>query len=245
MKHLSIFILLTLSAGFLFVQAPEAFIREMTGTVELKTNASADWVSAKARLRQYGRRLLTNASADWVSAKAGDRIGKNTIVSTSFKSTAILSAGNSTIVVRPLTRLSLAELMSQNETETVNVNLNTGRIRVDVNPPAGSKANFLVQTPMSTASIRGTAFDMNTGNIRVRKGSVNYGSANKTFNRSVRVNVGQKSWIDTRTGRTVHPNAAAEKDRSLPNLPGQDASNRGAQFAVPGGKGMITVEIIF
>jgi hypothetical protein len=212
MKHLLRFVLFMLSAGLLFAQNTEAVIKEMTGTVELKTSASADWAAAKA----------------------GDRIGKNTIVSTGFKSTAILVAGNSTIVVRPLTRLSLAELINQNETETVNVNLNTGRVRVDVNPPAGSKANFTVQTPTSTASVRGTAFDMNTVNIQVLKGAVNYRPANGAFNRSVIVNAGQESWVDV-TGGVIQPMTAAEIRRALPSLAGQPPANSGARLEIPNG----------
>ncbi|MDR2730076.1 MAG: FecR family protein [Treponema sp.] len=213
MKQFLIFILLALPAGFLSAQNTEAVIKEMTGTVELKRSGSADWVSAKA----------------------GDRIGKDTVVSTGFKSTAILSAGNSTIVVRPLTRLSLAELISQNETETINVSLTTGRVRVEVNPPAGGRANFTVQTPSSTASVRGTAFEMNTVNIQVLNGAVNYSPASGTFNRTVTVNSGQESWTDAVTGDAVHPMTAAEIKRALPSLAGQPPAYGGGRLEISGG----------
>jgi len=233
MKHF--LILFTLSAGFLFAQAPEALIREMTGTVELKTSVSADWVAAKA----------------------GDRIGKDTVISTGFKSIAILAVGNSIITVRSLTSLSLAELMNRNETETINVNLNTGRIRADVNPPAGNKASFTVQTPVASASVRGTTFEMNTAKIHVLKGAVNYQPTNGMFVRPVMVNAGQESWI-AGTGGAVHPAAAAETARSLPGLPGHNAvppTNNGARLEIPrtdvprtdapGGNGTITVDVTF
>jgi len=226
MKHFVIFILFALPAGFLFAQNPEALIREMSGTVELKTNASADWAAAQV----------------------GDRIGKNTIVSTGFKSIAFLEVGNSTIMVRPLTRLSLAELVNRNDTETINVNLNTGRVRVDVNPPVGGRANFIVQTPTATASVRGTAFNMNTDAIQVLKGAVNYKPANGTYVRSVMVNAHQESRIDTDTGSVVHPMAAAKTVRNLPDLPGQSAlppANNGAQLEVPSGNGTLTVDVAF
>jgi hypothetical protein len=227
MKHFVIFILFALPAGFLFAQNPEALIREKSGTVELKTSASADWTAAQV----------------------GDRIGKNTIVSTGFKSIALLAVGNSTITVRPLTRLSLAELINRNETETINVNLNTGRVRVDVNPPVGSRANFTVQTPSAVASVRGTAFNMNTAAIQVLKGAVNYKPANGTYVRSVMVNAHQESRIDTDTGSVVNPMTAAKTTRGLPDLPGQNAlppANNGARLDVPGGNnGTITVDVVF
>jgi hypothetical protein len=225
MKQLVIFVLLTLSAGVISAQNAEAVIKEMTGTVELKRSGSADWVAAKE----------------------GDRITKDTVVSTGFKSIAVIAAGNSTITVRPLTRLSLAELLTQNETETVNVSLNTGRIRVEVNPPAGGRANFTAQTPSSTASVRGTAFDMNTVNIQVLRGAVNYRAESGTLNRPVIVTAGQQSWIDTVTGSAVHPITAAEAMRTLPALPGQIAvqsSGNGARLEVTGGleMGFVLVE---
>ena len=226
MKHLVVFVLFTLSSGFLSAQAPEALIREMTGTVELKTLASADWVAAKA----------------------GDRVGKDTIVSTGFKSAAILAVGNSTVTVKPLTRLSLAELLNRNETETISINLNTGRIRADVNPPAGGKAGFTVQTPSATASVRGTKFNMNTIGIQVLEGAVNYRPTSGTFFRSVTVNAGQESRIDTNTGGAVHPMAAAETARGLPGLPGHNAvppANNGARFEVPDRNGTLTLDVNF
>jgi len=225
MKHFLLFILLSLSTNFLFAQNPEALIREITGTVELKTSGSADWVPAKV----------------------GDRIVKDTVISTGFKSMAILAAGNSTITVRSLTSLSLAELMNSNETETINVSLKTGRIRADVNPPAGSKASFTVQTPVATASVRGTTFEMSTANIHVLKGAVNYRPTNGTFVRPVMVNAGQESWI-AGTGSVVQPSAVAEASRSLPALPGHNAlgpANNGARFDVPGGDGTLTVDVTF
>jgi hypothetical protein len=223
MKHFLIFILFTLSTGFVFAQNPEALIREMTGTVELKIGGSADWVPAKV----------------------GDRIVKDTIISTGFKSAAILALGNSTITVRSLTSLSLAELINRNETETININLNTGRIRADINPPSGGKSSVTVQTPVATASVRGTTFEMNTANIHVLKGAVNYNPVDGIFARPVMVNAGQESWI-TDTGGAVHPTDAAEKARGLPNLPGHNAlppANNGAHLDV--GNGTLTIDVTF
>jgi hypothetical protein len=60
-----------------------------------------------------------SGAADWAAAKEGERIAKDTVISTGFKSSAILAVGNSTVIAQPLTRLSLAELLNQNETGTV------------------------------------------------------------------------------------------------------------------------------
>jgi len=74
--------------------------------------------------------------------------------------------------VRPLTCLSFSEIQSISDTETVNVKLQTGRIKVDVKPPAGTKTSFHVQSPSSTASVRGTSFEFDTFNLKVSEGMV-------------------------------------------------------------------------
>jgi hypothetical protein len=125
-------------------------IRELSGEVELK---------------------LAGATA-FTTARVGDEVSRNTIVSTGFKSTAIIEVGSSVINVRPLTRLSLAEIQSSAGTDTLNVSLQTGRVRVDVKPPAGTKANTTVQSPSSTASVRGTSFEFDTVKLTVREGRV-------------------------------------------------------------------------
>jgi len=212
-------LLLFFSAALIFAQNPTAVIREMTGTVEIKRSASAEWISARA----------------------GDTIERATIISTGFRSTAILIIGSSILTVRPLTRLSLDELISLDNTETVNLNLNSGRVRVDVNPPAGSRANLTIQTPSSTASVRGTSFEIDTTSIRVITGSVGYSSASGTA--AVTVSAGQESFVNTDTGRTVNPIAAAETNRALPALPGQNTDG-GVRSEPYMGSGSLDAEII-
>jgi len=125
-------------------------IRELTGEVELKR---------------------TESSA-FIKAKAGDTVAADTVVSTGFKSTAIIQVGSSSITVRPLTRLSLEEIQSISDTETLNVKLQTGRMKVDVKPPAGTKTSCTVISPSATASVRGTSFEFDTFNLTVSEGSV-------------------------------------------------------------------------
>jgi hypothetical protein len=125
-------------------------IKELTGQVELKL---------------AGKTAFT-------AAHTGDKVTQDTIISTGFKSTAVIVVGSSVITVRPLTRLSLAEIQSSAGTETLNVNLQAGRVRVDVKPPAGTKANTTVQGPSATASVRGTSFEFDTVKLSVNEGKV-------------------------------------------------------------------------
>jgi len=125
-------------------------IREFTGDVELKHAGSSVFVPAAA----------------------GANVASNTIVSTGFRSSAVIVIGSSVITVTPLTRLTLAEIQRAGNSESVNVNLQAGRVRVEVSPPAGTRANFTVQSPSTTASVRGTTFEMDTDNINVDEGRV-------------------------------------------------------------------------
>jgi len=125
-------------------------IRELTGDVELKHAGSSVFVTASA----------------------GDVITPNTIISTGFRSTAVIAVGNSLVNVRPLTRLSFAEIQTAQADENVNVNLQAGRVRVEVTPPAGTRTNLTVQSPSATASVRGTIFEMDVENMSTVEGRV-------------------------------------------------------------------------
>jgi hypothetical protein len=133
-------------------------------TQNLRSGVIRD-ISGEVELKRAGASVF-------IPAKKGDTVAVDTIVSTGFRSSAIIEVGSSTIAVRPLTRLSLAEIQSASDTETLNMNLQTGRVRVDVKPAAGTRTNFTVQSPSATASVRGTSFEFDTCSLKVSEGSV-------------------------------------------------------------------------
>jgi len=183
-KVLTLIVLIFLCAGFAFAQ--NGTITEITGTVEIKRAGSANFVPARV----------------------GEQLAWDTIVSTGFKSTALITAGSSVITVQPLTRLTLSELSSSAGTETINVGLQTGRVRVDVNPPAGTQTNMTVRAPSATASVRGTSFEFDTRNLQVHHGTVAFqGERGGTF----LVSAGSTTSIlsDGRAADPIETNAAA------------------------------------
>jgi hypothetical protein len=155
--------------------AQSGVITGMAGTVELK---------------------LAGADA-FAQATLGETVALDTIISTGFKSTATITVGSATIIARPLTRLKLAEIAEAQGTETINVNLQAGRVRVDVKPPAGTKANFTVQSPHATASVRGTVLDVDSRSLWVREGSVHY-EGRRGPSRVVYQNL--STWVDPAGG---------------------------------------------
>jgi len=177
MKRIVLTFVLVLAGISVFAQ--NGVMKELTGTVELKTAGSATFVAAKA----------------------GDIVNQDTVVSTGFKSTALIEVGNTTLTVRPLTRLTLTEIKATSESETVNVSLQAGRVRVDVNPPAGAKASLGIASPTATASVRGTSFEFDTRNLYVISGNVVFGGVR---GESTVITAGYNSTTDQK-GSAVNP----------------------------------------
>lgn len=207
MKHIMSILLVFLSAACLFAQQG-GIITELTGDVELKHAGQTDYVQAKA----------------------GDTINTDTIVSTGFRSTAIIKAGSAVLIVRPLTRLTLSEISSSAGTETLNVSLQAGRVRVDVNPPGETRASMTVQSPVATASVRGTSFEFDTQSLTVLEGTVAFtGSSGGVM----LVGAGFTSGVNE-NGRSIDPLPSYAAD-IWPHPPaGSDTGYISSGTAVPG-----------
>ena len=161
MKKTVLAFLLIFTALSVFAQ--NGVLREISGTVELKAAGGAGFVPATI----------------------GDEVTQQTVISTGFKSTALVAVGSALIAVRPLTRLTLTEISAAAGTETLNVNLSAGRVRVDVNPPAGTRASMSVSSPSATASVRGTGWEQNTLGITTYNGIVEYQTNNGMYSHRI------------------------------------------------------------
>jgi hypothetical protein len=191
MKKTGLGFLLLMSAALLGAQT--ARIQQIAGKVEVKTPGAAEWQAAEAG------QVLDTAS----------------LISTGFKSSALVRIGNSNITVQSLTRLSLEEIAAAQNEERITVNLRAGRIRANVKPPAGGTASFTVKSPIATASVRGTVFDFDGSRLRVEEGRVYLNTENTA---GVYISAGHAAAADLETGKTV---AAIEiiKEELNPALP--------------------------
>jgi hypothetical protein len=185
MKKLLLISILILTGLRVFAQ--NAVIEHVTGTVEIK---------------QPGENSYKNAVS-------GQEIFKETVISTGFKSFAIIKIGSATITVRPITHLSLTEIQKEAEAELINVNLRAGSVRVNVKPPTGTKASAAITGPMAVASVRGTSFEFDIHNLYVIEGAVSF-AGNRGQNIIVRA--GETSRID-QSGMVTIP-----KDEKISNL---------------------------
>ena len=181
--------------------AQSAVIRELAGEVELKPAGTSEFVPARA----------------------GDEVAPNTIVSTGFRSTAIITVGTHEVTVRPLTRLSLAEIETASGTENLNMDLQAGRVRVDVKPPAGTRTNFTVQSPNATASVRGTSFEFDTRRVKVLEGRVAFRGKRGM---PVVVGAGFESYVG-KENKVASPSDIAESSFQPPPPTGSDPGSSG------------------
>lgn len=113
---------------------------------------------------------------DWQPAQQGDTLVAGSFISTGFKSTAILKTEAATLTVKPVTRLSIEELVKSEGTSKTQMFLMTGRVKAEVTPKSGETASFKVKSPTATASVRGTGFEFDGRNLVVDHGSVAFES---------------------------------------------------------------------
>ena len=130
---------------------------------------------AQARVRSFaGKVEILGAQQAWVPVKPGMSLGLGTTISTGFNSTAVLELGSSVLMVRPLTRLRLNELVARQGTVTTELFLQVGKIRAEVKSAEGLAQDFKVKSPVSTAAVRGTGFEYDGYELYVFEGTVTY-----------------------------------------------------------------------
>jgi hypothetical protein len=189
-----------------FLNAQNAVIKDFVGTVEVKAAGAAAWAPARQ----------------------GQTLAQNAMISTSFKSTATLTIGSSTLIVQPLTRLTLAEITASQGNEKVALGLQAGRVRADVKPPVGGNTEFTVRAPTATASVRGTSFDFDGVNLSVDEGRVQVAGGDGT---SVYVAAGNQVVSDPETGRIQSPSEAFHESLSPASPAGVDNAGASAKNA--------------
>ena len=145
MKKITLFLIFLLTAGLLAAQ--QVTIERITGKVQISSGGA------------------------WANASNGDVVAPGSIVSTGFKSTAVLNTGDATVEVAQLTRLTLEELIDQGDAVKTTLFLNGGKINAEVSRER-VRQDFTVRSPIATASVRGTGFAFDGRNLSVTHGAV-------------------------------------------------------------------------
>ena len=142
--------------------------------------------------------LKPAGSSSYTRASIGDEIALDTVISTGFKSAAVIEVNNSIITVQSLSQLTILD--------STNIKLQTGRIIVESN-------GLTVQSPGTSSSVRGENFEFNTVNIKAKKGSVSFSGVSGP---AVIVNEGREDSL----GSDRKPAGSSSASCPLPSAPG-------------------------
>jgi Uncharacterized protein conserved in bacteria len=118
-----------------------------------------------------GKCEFQDAAGVWKTLKSGDPVTSGTMISTGFKSEATVKLGGSMLTIRPLTRMTLTQLVEREDTVDTELYLEVGNVKAEVNPLNNKKNGFTVKSPVATASVRGTVFEIGEDLVVIR-GSV-------------------------------------------------------------------------
>jgi len=129
--------------------------------VVLALGAAAAGAEARATLTSIsGKVEIQNpGQTAWLPATDGMEVPLKATISTGFDGRAVLKLGASSVTVRPLTRLRIDELATQNNVTKTSLAMPVGRIRAEVKSADGTKNDFTVKSALSTAAVRGTGFE--------------------------------------------------------------------------------------
>ena len=186
--------------------------------------------------------LMLPGSQSWVKASDGAEIPANTRISTGFNSTAVLVVNRDTRVnLKALTRIQLEEAIAQNDgSQNTRLLLGSGRIQADVKKKEGSFHDFRVNSPVATAAVRGTQFDMSPRKLKVLEGAVRFfaGGYGFTIQRGQDAQVtviGSSIGIDSPTGaainsRKVQTNTGSTDGDIIVNNTSSSSSNIGSAY---------------
>lgn len=195
------FALLILAALAFSAIAQEAVFSEVNGKVEFQA-----------------------PGANWKPAKVGDRVKKGAMISTGFKSSAVLKIGKTSISLKPITRLSLDELIKTEGGTQTQLYLLAGRVHADVPPQAGQTTEFNVTSPTATASVRGTAFLFDGSNLLVDRGTVQLKTPTSQFRL---VSKGEFSYVVKGSASVAPPTAVVVEETATSEGSDQSSESTG------------------
>ncbi|MCG8453183.1 MAG: FecR domain-containing protein [Spirochaetales bacterium] len=117
------------------------------------------------------------SNGEWTPVQVGQSLASNTTISTGFGAKAILEIGGMSVTLAPLTRIRIDELETSGAVPKTALSLQAGRLRAS-RPAAtrrsASAIDFRVSSPVATAAVRGTDFEMSPTRVKTKEGVVSY-----------------------------------------------------------------------
>ncbi|OQY34418.1 MAG: hypothetical protein B6241_04765 [Spirochaetaceae bacterium 4572_59] len=121
-------------------------------------------IMGKVEIKQPGQ--------GWTPASEGLSLSLKTQISTGFNSKAVLDMGNSRTTIQPLSRLRIEDVKAGGKEPRTSLFLGAGSIHAEVKKSDSRMINFSISTPVATAAVRGTVFDVSTQFLKVDDGVV-------------------------------------------------------------------------
>jgi hypothetical protein len=120
-----------------------------------------------------GKVEIQDTKGTWKPLKAGSALAAGSMISTGFKSEATVKLGASILTIKPLTRMTLTELVEKEDIVNTELYLEVGNVKAEVNSLNNKKNGFTVKSPVATASVRGTIFGVqDDGETTIEQGVV-------------------------------------------------------------------------
>jgi len=111
-------------------------------------------------------------SKAWVPAVEGQVLDRAATLSTGFDASVVVVMDKNTLQVKPLTRITIDQLVEEAGVVKTSTFLRVGSVSASVKSAEGVKQEFKVQSPYSTASVRGTQFTYSGTSLQVTEGLV-------------------------------------------------------------------------
>ncbi len=148
-------------------------MRRVLLVIALVFTITAVSFAVEARVRSVtGVVSVINSEGSAEPATEGMLLEAGSVISTGFGSRASIEMGGSTLIVNPVSRLTIEELTQVNGTVSTQLFLHLGRVRAEVHSADGLKNDFRLRSAASTASVRGTEFEYDGTNLYVDEGDV-------------------------------------------------------------------------
>lgn len=127
--------------------------------------AGASLFAADATVTYVNGKVEVQRNGKWVALQKGDAVAKSETINTGFQSEAKIKMMDTVLYLGPVTRVTLEELSSTEQDDTVNVYLKTGTTRSQVRHADNKRVNYQVHTAVAVASCRGTDWIMSDSNL--------------------------------------------------------------------------------
>ena len=108
----------------------------------------------------------------WQGLRAGLELPAGTVIVSGIGSVATVELGEARVSVTPLSRLEIASFERQAQQDETALRLPYGRLQASVRRSGNRGTQFRVESPVSTAAVRGTEFGYDGHSLSVLKGDV-------------------------------------------------------------------------